>query len=145
MRCSSIIFAFLLAATAFCFAKEKSIPELVQEAQSAKLDHQPKLYTRIAELQLRAADKLYEAGNANAAGRDIEDVRAYSTKAVDAALRSNKQLKDTEISLRKMEYHLLDMRESLDYQSQASVKAVADDLDALRGKLLSAMFGKKVK
>ncbi len=134
----------LLAAVA-SVAKDKTIPELVQEAASAKPHHQPELYARIAELQLRTADKLYRAGNSDAARSCVEDVQTYSTKAADAAIDSGSDLKKTEISLRKMESHLQDMVRGLDYSDQLPVQNAADKLDALRGQLLTAMFGKKAE
>lgn len=137
-----VLFLLLVAAVASP-AKEKTIAELVQEAQAAKPDHQAKLYVEIAERQLSAADKLYESGNSDAARANIEDVKQYSTRAANAAISSHKRLKQTEISLRKMESKLQDMAHSLDYSDQRPVQAAADQLETLRGHLLMAMFGKK--
>jgi hypothetical protein len=137
--------SFLLAACLVCWAKDESVPELVQRAQSARLEDQPALYTKLAELQLKAAEKLYDAGNPDVARSNINDVASYSGKAADASVRTGKKLKSTEISLRKMAEKLRDMKRTLNFDDQAPVQEAADKLESLRTDLLSRMFGKKSK
>jgi hypothetical protein len=72
-------------------------------------------------------------------------VVSYSAKATDAAARSGKKLKDTEIALRKMAEKFRDVKHNLPFDDQAPVQDAIDRLEKMRTDLLSAMFGKKGK
>jgi curli biogenesis system outer membrane secretion channel CsgG len=140
--------AVLMIILAVCLpavAKEESVAELVQRAQSASQDDQPNLYIKIAELQLKAADKLFAAGNSPAAQAAVQDVATYSRKATDAAIETGKKLKKTEISLRKMADRLQDIKREVNYEDQAPVQSAVDKLEDMRTRLLNRMFGKKSK
>ena len=57
---------------------------------------------RIAELQLRNADKLYIDGKIDEAKAAVDDIVVYSEKARDTANESRKHLKNVEIAVRKI-------------------------------------------
>jgi polyhydroxyalkanoate synthesis regulator phasin len=139
-----ITIAVLLLGTSFLAlaSKPETLQELMNRAESARVEDRPVLCVEIAERQLKAADELYTAGKVDEARAALQDVVAYSEKAHDAAMQSGKKVKNTEIALRKMAAKLRDIKRSLNFDDQAPVEAAADRLESLRTDLLSHMFGK---
>lgn len=106
------------------------------------MEDRPPLYVEIAERQLGVASESYKAGDTEKARAAVNDVVLYSSKARDASIQSGKKLKNTEISVRKMALKLRDLRRTLSFDEQAPVQAAADQLESMRGELLSHMFSK---
>jgi soluble cytochrome b562 len=143
MRPQITIAAILLATSFFAFAsKQETLQQLIDRAESAKVEDRPALCVEIAERQLKSADELYTAGKVDDARTAVRDVVTYSEKAHDAAIGSGKRVKNTEIDFRKMAAKLRDIKRSLNFDDQAPVQAAADRLESLRTDLLSHMFGK---
>jgi hypothetical protein len=146
MRVWVAILVLLAASSLATFAgKEESLDQLIARAEAARLQDRPSLYLQIARRQGEAADKHYEDGDAEAGNSALNDMVTYSDKATDAAVRSGKRLKDTEIALRKMAEKFRDIKRTLPFEDQAPVQQAIDHLEKLRTDLLTAMFGKKEK
>jgi hypothetical protein len=143
-RCTAVL-TVLLVLAAGASAREKSLDQLISEANSAPLKSQPKLYTRIAERQLRDADRLYRKGQLAEARAAAKDVGTYSGKASEAAISSGKDLKHTEIAIRKMADKLQDIQRNLAFNERAPLQDVIDKLESMRTQLLTRMFGKGKK
>ncbi len=144
MRTWFIIAAVLLATALASFAsKEETVDQLIARAEAARLQDRSAIYTDIAERRLKAADQLYTAGKTEEARGAVNDVVTYSDKATDAAIKSGKKLKHTEIAVRKMAAKLRDIKRSLSFEDQAPVQAAADSLEKMRNQLLTRMFGSK--
>ncbi|HMJ22328.1 MAG TPA: hypothetical protein VK513_10485 [Terriglobales bacterium] len=122
---------------------EESLEQLIARAESAPPGDRPGLYIQIARQQAESADKLYQAGNSEAGNTALSNVVTYSEKASDAASRSGKKLKDTEIALRKMAEKFRDVKHNVPFDDQAPIQQAIDRLEKMRTDLLSAMFGKK--
>jgi hypothetical protein len=145
-RNSVILLAVLMAASALSSArKEETLQQLLARAQAAPLQEQPELYTEAAERQLAAADQCYTAGKVDDGRAAVQDVVTYSDKAGDAANKTGKQIKHTEIALRKMAAKLRDIKRSLAFEDQSPLQEASDNLEGLRTTLLSRMFGKEKK
>jgi soluble cytochrome b562 len=143
MRPQITIAAILLATSFLAFAsKQETLQQLIDRAESAKVEDRPALCVEIAERQLKSADELYTAGKVDDARTAVKDVVTYSEKAHDAAIGSGKRVKNTEIDFRKMAAKLRDIKRSLNFDDQAPVQAASDRLESLRTDLLSHMFGK---
>jgi hypothetical protein len=140
-----IISALLLTCSLIASAKDKTLPEMIQEAQSAPAKEQPALYIKIARDQLHVADKSYSAGNPQSGLSALDNVTQYSAKAADAAVETGNKLKDTEIDIRKMADKLRDIKRNLNYDDQAPVQKAIDKMEDMRTKLLNRMFEKKKK
>jgi hypothetical protein len=146
IRASAILLLLLLVTSALAPArKEESLQELLARAEAAKLQDQPNLYTEAAERQLKAADQFFNEGNIEDGRSAVKDVVTFSDKAGDAANKSGKQIKHTEITLRKMAAKLRDIKRGLAFEDQAPVQEAADHLEQLRTDLLARMFGKEPK
>lgn len=135
--------AVLLAVTVAAFAsKGETIQALIARAEAAPLRDRPGLYVEIATRRLKSASELYDEGKADEGRNALQDVVTYSSKAHDAAVTSNRKLKDTEKAMRTMSRHLRDMKHSLNYDDQASVQSAADRLEGLADDLLTHMFAR---
>ena len=122
---------------------EQTVAELKARVESAREEDRPGICVGIAARQLDAAAKLYTAGNPQEARNAIEDVATFSEKARDAASKSGKKLKPTEIAVRKMAHKLRDMKRTLSFEDQAPVQDAIDRLEHVRTDLLTKMFGIK--
>jgi len=141
-----LAFAMLLLALAAAYgAKDETVDELKSHFESARPEDRPELGIRIAQHQLRDADKLYSEGNADRARADVEDIVTYSEKARDAAIQTKKRLKNVEIDVRKMAEKLRDIKRTLAFEDQAPVEQAIRRLEDVRTTLLKEMFAKEDK
>jgi len=97
-----VVVLALALASAYVTAKEETVDELKARVESARPDDRADLCIRIAQQQLRNADKFYSDGNADQARAAVDDIVGYSEKARDAAKQAKKRLKNVEINVRKM-------------------------------------------
>jgi|SRR5262252_4725568 len=136
------LFAFSIAASP---AADESIPGLKARLESAPAQERPPICVRIAELQLRNADKDYTDGNIEQARAALDDIVTYSEKARDAAKDSKKHLKHVEISVRKIAEKLSDIKRTLAFDDQPPVDQAIQRLQDIRTSLLQEMFKKDKK
>jgi len=141
-----LAFAMLLLALASAYgAKNETVDELKSRFESARPEDRPELGMRIAQDQLRDADKLYSEGNADRARAAVDDIVTYSEKARDAAIQTRKRLKNVEIEVRKMAEKLRDIKRTLAFEDQAPVEQAVRRLEDVRTTLLKEMFAKEDK
>ena len=131
-----VIFAFNLCAV----AKEETVDELKSRFESARPEDRADLGMRIAQHQLRNADKLYSEGRAEPAVAAVDDIVASSEKARDAAIQTNKRLKNVEIDVRKIADKLRDIKRTLAFEDQPAVEQAIRRLEDVRTTLLKVMF-----
>jgi hypothetical protein len=154
MRFRVSVFVLLVAASLAAFAftavalpavtgNDESLDQLIARAESARREDRPALYLDIARQKAEAADKLYNAGDAEAGNTALRDVVTLSKKATDASIDTGKKLKNTEIALRKMAEKFRDIKRTVAFEDQAPIQQTIDELEKMRTDLLSAMFGKK--
>ena len=143
---SRLIIVTLLAMVLPALARtDETLEQLIARAESARPEDRVPLYIEAARRQLDAADQFYTEGKMGPAHQALQDVAAYSDKARDAALQSNKKLKDTEIAMRKMAHRLRDIGGTVAFDEQPTLQATADHLEQIRTELLHRMFEKKGK
>jgi len=126
-------------------AKDETVDELKSRLESARPEDRPELCIRIAQHQLRDADKLYSDGKVDQARAAVDDIVTYSEKARDAATQTKKHLKNVEIDVRKMAEKLRDIRRTLVFEDQPQVIQAIDRLEDIRTTLLKEMFAKEEK
>ncbi len=105
-----LLFAFTAGRVA---ARDETIDELKSRAQNAPPQDRPHLRIRIAELQLRNADKLYKEGDVEHARAAVDEIVTYSEQARDSAVETKKHLKNVEITVRKIAERLRDIKRTL--------------------------------
>jgi hypothetical protein len=137
-----VVVLALALASAYVTAKEETVDELKARVESARPDDRADLCIRIAQQQLRNADKFYSDGNADQARAAVDDIVGYSEKARDAAKQAKKRLKNVEINVRKMAEKLRDIRRTLAFDDQPPVEQAIRRLEDIRTALLKEMFAK---
>lgn len=121
-------------------ARRETVEDLKAKLHTAKVSDQPRICVDIARLQLEDMEKAYSAGQIPQAQKLLQEVVDYSQQAGDAARKSRKDIKRTEIELRKMSRRLLDLKPTLDLDSRPPVQEAIDRLEHIRTQLLMQMF-----
>jgi hypothetical protein len=145
MRRLAFTVLLLALASSYCAAKDKTVDELKSRFESARIEDRPELGIRIAQQQLRNADKFYRDGNVDQANAAVLDIVTYSEKARDAAAQTKKRLKNVEIDVRKMADKLRDIKRTLSFDDQPPVEQAVRRLEDVRTTLLKEMFAKDKK
>jgi len=142
-----IVFCIFLLAlgSAVGLAKEETVDELKARFASARPEDRPELGIRIAQHQLRNADRLYNEGKVEQAREAVQDIVGYAEKARDAATQTKKRLKNVEIDARKMADKLRDIKRTLALEDQPPVEQAIGRLEDVRTALLKEMFAKDKK
>ncbi len=131
--------------SAYGAARDVTLDELKARFENAPPADRAELGIRVAQLQLRNADKLYREGNSDQARAAVDDVVRYSEKARDAATQTKKRLKNVEIDVRKIAEKLRDIKRTLVFEDQAPVDKAIQRLEDVRTTLLKAMFANDKK
>jgi hypothetical protein len=145
MRRIALILFFLALASAYGTAKEETVDQLKARLASAHPEDRSELCIRIAQQQLRNADKLYIDGRVEEARAAVDEIVTYSEKARDAALQTKKRLKNVEIDVRKIADKLRDVKRTLSFDDQPPVEQAIRRLEDVRTTLLQEMFAKEKK
>jgi hypothetical protein len=143
MRRLALSLLLVALAAVHCVASEETADALKSRLPNASPEDRAEISIRIAELQLRGADKLYTEGHVAEARAAVDDIVAYSQKASDSAIESRKHLKNVEIAMRKMAAKLRDIKRTLAFEDQPPVDQAAHRLEDIRTTLLKEMFSDK--
>ena len=135
----------LALACSYGAAKDETVDELKARFESARPEDRADLAIRIAQYQVRNADKFYSDGQVDHARAAVEDIVTYSEKARDTVTQTRKRLKNVEINVRKMAEKLRDIKRTLAFEDQPPVIQAIDRLEDIRTTLLKEMFAKENK
>ena len=130
-----------MIATALAAVGTETPAELKARADAAHGGDQVKLCLEYAHVQLEAANKLFNDGDADHGQANILEVVEYSRKAANAATAQGKHLKDTEIKLRKLADRMHDIGESLAFEDREPVRNAVQQLQQIRSELMVKMWG----
>jgi hypothetical protein len=144
-RLTILVFLIVSTLVVYATAKDETVDELKARFESARPEDRPGLAIRIAQHQLRNADKLYGEGNIEQGRVAVEDIVSYSEKARDAATETKKHLKNIEIDARKMAEKLRDIKRTLAFEDQPPIEQAIRRLEDIRTALLQEMFTKDNK
>jgi hypothetical protein len=136
-----LVLAALVSAN--CRAFEENLADLKARVGNASPDDRVELCIRIAQYQLREADKFYNEGHADQGRAAVDDIASYAEQARDAAVQSKKHMKNVEINTRKMSEKLRDIKRSLAFEDQPPVDQAIRRLEDVRTSLLKEMFSDK--
>ncbi len=140
-RLTILVFLIVSTLVVYATAKDETVDELKARFESARPEDRPGLAIRIAQHQLRNADKLYGEGNIEQGRVAVDDIVSYSEKARDA----KKHLKNIEIDARKMAEKLRDIKRTLAFEDQPPIEQAIRRLEDIRTALLQEMFAKDNK
>ncbi len=135
----------LVLACSYGAAKDETADQLKARFESARPEDRAELAIRIAQYQLRNADKFYTDGQSDQARAAVDDIVTYSEKARDTVTQTRKRLKDVEINVRKMADKLRDIKRTLAFEDQPPVEQAIRRLEDIRTTLLKEMFAKENK
>jgi hypothetical protein len=135
----------LALASVYGAAKEETVDQLKARLASARPEDRSELCIRIAQQELRNADKFYLDGKVEEGRAAVDDIVIYSEKARDAALQTKKRLKNVEIDVRKIADKLRDVKRTLSFDDQPAVEQAIRRLEDVRTSLLQEMFAKEKK
>ena len=135
----------LLSAFAVARSADEPLDALKARAENAKPQDQAHLFATIARREVNEADRLYTEGNITNATEAVDEVVHYAARATEAAQKSGKHLKDTEILLRTTSRRLDDVGRTLNFDDRPYVEAAVKQVEKLRQELLVRMFGPQSK
>lgn len=135
----------LLALAMACVASQESVADLKAHLEKVRPEERVQICLHIAQLQLKAADKLYTDGHVDDARAAVDDVATYFEKARDVAVENKSHLKNVEIGARKSSEKLADIKRTLAFEDQAPVEQAIRRIETVRTTLLQAMFADKKK
>lgn len=133
--------AVLLILSGLLLANTDPAEALKARADAAHGGEQAKLCLEYARQQLEHSNALFTDGQVDQGQAAIGEVVNYSRKGADAATASGKQLKETEIKLRKLAERMHDIGESLAFEDRPLVKQAEDELQQIRSDLMVKMWG----
>ncbi|MGH9602306.1 MAG: hypothetical protein ACRD24_07935 [Terriglobales bacterium] len=124
---------------------QQAPPDLQAQAEAAQGKKRAELFMEVAEQRLDQASRLFNEGKSEEAHEAVKKSVAASQEAGDAARKSHKRLKQTEISVRQMVRRLTDLSNTLEFDDREAIKPSVEKLEEIRRQLLEEMFGKKKK
>ncbi len=146
MRRNLLILVGVLLLTAGAAAsKNETLEEMKARAESASPNNKPLLYVEVAQREIEEANQLFITGDVENAHAMIKEAVQYAEKAGEAAIARRHKMKDTEIHLRRAEHRLNDIRRTLALEDQPDVEAAAEQIAAVRKRILEVMFAPKEK
>ncbi len=135
----------LLSAFAVAKSADEPLEALKARAENAKPQDQAHLFATIARREVNEADRLYTEGDITNATKAVDDVVHYAARAAEAAQKSGRHLKDTEILLRATARRLDDVGRTLNFEDRPYVETAVRQVEKLRQQLLDHMFGAPAK
>jgi hypothetical protein len=145
MRAYVSCVAIVLILSSLVLARTDPPEELKARADAAHGGEQAKLCLEYARLQLEHSNALFTDGQVDKGQAAIGEVVDYSRKGADAASASGKQLKETEIKLRKLAERMHDIGQSLAFEDRPLVKQALDELEQIRSDLIVKMWGQQAE
>ncbi len=129
--------------TALVSAKnaEEPLDALKARAEQSRPQDRGHLFATIARREVNEADRFYTEGDIVNARKAVDEVVRYAGRAAEAAQKSGKHLKNTEILLRQTGRRLDDVRKTLNFEDRPDVEAAVKQVEKSRQKLLEQMFG----
>ena len=143
-----LLISFAVAVLAACVSaktRDETLENLKARAESARPQDQGSLFAAIASREVNEADRYYTEGDIAKATQAVDEVVRYAGRAAEAAQKSGKHLKNTEISLRATARRLDDVRKTLSFEDRSYVEAAVKQVEKLRQELLEHMFGPQSK
>jgi tetratricopeptide (TPR) repeat protein len=122
-------------------AADETAAELKARADAAHGAHQARLCLEYARTQLEDSNQLFNDGNVDKGQQEIQEAVEYARKAADAASQSGKDLKQTEIALRKLAERMHDVGESLAFEDRQPVRDAVNQIQTIRSDLMVRMWG----
>ena len=138
----AITLLLLLSAAAGWTADEEPIEKLIARAE-VHSDDQAAHCADVARREVEIANQYYTSGDVPKAVDAVHLAVTYSEKALEAARRTHKKLKETDLTLRKTSRRLSDVGQTLNFEDKPVVKDAVERIEQTRTQILALMFGQK--
>ena len=143
MQKSGVILAafVLLGCVVHAQSTQKSgVMEELEKAK-AKAEHaseRDRCYenVEVVRVLVEVANEQFSAGDADQAQKTVKEATAYADRAKEASQHSGHKLKQAEITLRKAQRRLDDLRHTLAFEDQGPVEAALKQIEADRQEIL---------
>ncbi len=133
----------LLAASAGLAASdEEPIEKLIARAD-VRSDNQAEHCADVARREVEVANQRYTNGDVQKAVEAVNMAVTYTQKALDAAKRTHKRLKETDLTLRRTSRRLSDVGQTLAFEDKPVVKEAVEKIEQARSQILTLMFTQK--
>jgi len=136
-------FAFVVALIASCAAQEDPLVKLRQFADKSNGGDCARYSVAYAQLLAEVGNKQYAEGKVDEAERLIRQLGQYAERGAQCSIESHKREKDTEIKLRELSRRLSEVEKTFSFEDRALIREQTYNIDRLREKLLTNMFGGK--
>jgi len=132
---------FLLACILHSQNPQKSATAEDLEKAKARAEHaseRDRCYENVEVVRalVEVANEQFSAGDADQAQKTVKEAVTYADRAKEAAQHSGHKLKQAEITLRKAQRRLDDLRHTLAFEDQEPVEAVLKQIEADRQEIL---------
>ena len=135
-----------LCFTAFTsLAAQQAPPDLQAQAEAAEGKKRAELFMEVSEQRLAQASRLFGEGKPEEAHEVVKKAVVASEQAGEAARKSHKRLKQTEISVRQLARRLTDLAATLPFDDREAIKPSVLKLEVILRQLLDVLFDKKNK
>ncbi|MCI0353619.1 MAG: hypothetical protein L0099_01075 [Acidobacteria bacterium] len=142
---SRFLLALICCTALTSLLAQEALPDLPAQAEAAHGKKRAELFMVLAEQRVNEAGRLFNQGKTEEAHEAVKKAVSASREASDAARKSHKRLKQTEISVRQVARRLTDLAGTLPFDDREAIKASIEKLEEIRRQLLDEMFGKKKK
>ena len=139
----AITLLLLLAVSAgWAASDEEPIEKLIARAD-VRSDNQAEHCADVARREVEVANQHYTSGDVQKAVEAVNMAVAYTQKALDAAKRTHKRLKETDLTLRRTSRRLSDVGQTLAFEDKPVVKEAVEKIEQARSQILTLMFTQK--
>lgn len=118
---------------------------LMQRADKRDPADRGEAYARLADFYAQSAGSSFKADDQEKARTDLAQMLDFARKAYVSAESKRKHMKETELKLREVSARLDRLTRTVGFQERERVIAAHKELDAIRDKLLEALFAPKKK
>ncbi len=123
----------------------KSPAQLELEKSKARADHaseRDRCYANVEVVRnlVEVANEQFIAGYAEQGQKTVKEAGEYSERAKEASRHSDHKLKQAEITLRKAQRRLDDLKKTLAFEDRAPVDVVVKQIEDDRQELLHQLF-----
>lgn len=91
------------------------------------------------------SDQYFTAGNVQEAHTAMNNAGRFAEKAGRDSIQTKKRRKDTEIGLRKLQWRISQIEETLNFDDRASVHKIVTSISKTRSDILMSMFDQPKK
>jgi hypothetical protein len=120
-------------------------PDLKSRVEAATGAEKAKLAVEFTEQATKAADRAFKDDKDDEGSADLKAITEYARIASDASVQARKREKETEIGLRKVLKHLVDIKNARPVDQQDEVQKTINAVLVVHDKLLDSMFQKNRK